>query len=477
MPEVARAILASGIGGLADSRLSNLRRMKEAGIKVEMLLLRSPALSEATEAVKLAEVSLNSEFEVVASLAQEARALGKLHRVILMVDVGDRREGLLPEDVEGVARKIESLEGIRLLGLGSNVGCLSGISPSPKDTQLLVQLAVRVEEAIGRELAVISGGSSIHLRMVEQGRLPARINQLRIGEGILLGSDPADGRPFSYTSQDAFTLTAEVIEVKWKPALPQRESGHVVLEEHPIREDQALRCRAIVAVGTQDVRIEGLSPRTPGMRIIGASSDHLVLSILVQKKEEVIAENGMVVAESVEAAEAGMEIFEKGGNAFDAAVATSFASCTCEPAMSSLGGGGAALIYLADEDQTVAIEFEGRLPRAATEDMFVPDLLPLGVEPHPSFGWRGTRNNVGWMGYRSLGVPGQVAGLCQILEQFGTMSLEEVTSPNPGTVWHYEPGRSHRTCDKDLRRGLRGQSLLCLDDWQSHETPAAISSY
>jgi len=153
-----------------------------------------------------------------------------------------------------------------------------------------------------------------------------------------------------------------------------------------------------------------------------------VRSVLIQKKEEVVAENGMVVAESAEAAEAGMEIFEKGGNAVDAAVATSFAATTCEPAMSSLGGGGAALIYLADEDRVVAIEFEGRLPKAATEDMFVPDLLPPGVN-QPYFGWRGTRNNVGWMGYRSLGVPGQVAGLCQILEQFGTMSLEEVTAP------------------------------------------------
>ena len=152
-------------------------------------------------------------------------------------------------------------------------------------------------------------------------------------------------------------------------------------------------------------------------------------SKLIQKKGEVIAQNGMVVAESVEAAEAGMEIFKKGGNAVDAAVATSFAATTCEPAMSSLGGGGATLIYLAGEDRVIAIEFEGRLPKAATEDMFVPDLLPLGVNPHPSFGWRGTRNNVGWMGYRSLGVPGQVAGMCQILEQFGTMSLKEVIAP------------------------------------------------
>jgi gamma-glutamyltranspeptidase / glutathione hydrolase len=148
-----------------------------------------------------------------------------------------------------------------------------------------------------------------------------------------------------------------------------------------------------------------------------------------QQKTEAVADNGMVVAECVEAAEAGLEIFESGGNAVDAAVATAFASCVCEPAMASLGGGGATLIYLADSGRTTCIEFEGRLSKSATEDMFVNDLLPLGENPHPSFGWRGTKNNVGWMGYRSLGVPGQVAGLCQALDQFGTMSLEEVIAP------------------------------------------------
>ena len=132
---------------------------------------------------------------------------------------------------------------------------------------------------------------------------------------------------------------------------------------------------------------------------------------------------------SSEAAEAGLEIFQKGGNAIDAAVATAFASCTCEPAMASLGGGGAALVHIAETNRTTAMEFEGRLSKSATEEMFVDDLLPLGVDPHPSFGWRGTRNNVGWMGYRSLGIPGQVAGLCEILERFGTLSLEKVIAP------------------------------------------------
>ena len=75
-----------------------------------------------------------------------------------------------------------------------------------------------------------------------------------------------------------------------------------------------------------------------------------VQSELIQKKEEIVARKGMVVVECVEAAEAGLEIFEIGGNAVDAAVASAFASCTCEPAMASLGGGGAALIYLAEEE-------------------------------------------------------------------------------------------------------------------------------
>ncbi|RPI53811.1 MAG: gamma-glutamyltransferase, partial [Chloroflexi bacterium] len=155
----------------------------------------------------------------------------------------------------------------------------------------------------------------------------------------------------------------------------------------------------------------------------------VLASELIQKKTPVVAENGVVAAESREAAEAGLAILKEGGNAVDAAVATSFAACACEPAMASLGGGGAALIYVAEQNRTVAVEFEGRLPGGAREDMFVDDLLPPGVRPHPSFGWRGTRNDAGWMGYRSLGVPGQVAGLEQILARFGTMSLAEVMAP------------------------------------------------
>lgn len=151
-------------------------------------------------------------------------------------------------------------------------------------------------------------------------------------------------------------------------------------------------------------------------------------SVLIQRKTEVMSDRGVVAAESVEAAEAGAEILEAGGNAIDAAVATSFAAAVCEPAMSSIGGGGAALVYLAETGQTYAVEFNGRLPRAAREDMFVDDLLPPGESPSP-FNWRGTRDNVAWVGYRTLGVPGHVAGVLSLHERFGTLPRARVLEP------------------------------------------------
>jgi predicted amino acid racemase len=278
MPEVAQAMLDGGVDGLADSRLSNLRRMQAAGVRASMMLVRTPALSETTDVVRLADTSLNSEVKILAALAREARVRGKLHQVILLVDVGDRREGLMPRDVLEAAEKAEGMEGIYLLGLGSNIGCLSDLRPTVQDARLLVQLVERVEDAIGRQLAVVSGGSSIHLPMLEQGRLPSRINQLRIGERILLGTDPGGCTVSSCpTSQDAFRLAGEVIEIKWKPSRPG--VGLSLPGKSRPGEDQALQCRAILALGEQDVRVEGLTPKDPRVKVIGATSDHLVVDV------------------------------------------------------------------------------------------------------------------------------------------------------------------------------------------------------
>jgi predicted amino acid racemase len=102
-PEVAQAMLAGGASLLAESRLQNVRRLREAGIKAGIMLLRLPLLSEADEVVRLTQVSLNSQVETVRLLSQAAVYQGLTHQAILMVETGDRREGVMPERALEVA--------------------------------------------------------------------------------------------------------------------------------------------------------------------------------------------------------------------------------------------------------------------------------------------------------------------------------------------------------------------------------------
>jgi len=278
-PEVAKAMLAGGVSVLAESRLNNVRRLRQAGIQADIMLLRLPRLSEVEEVLTLTQISLNSEIETVRALSQAAQARGLIHRVILAVETGDRREGVMPEEAIDAAREMLRLPGIELIGVGTNVGCIGGVLPTPENTQLLVDVAETIERALGFRLQVISGGHTASLALVERGEMPPRVNQLRIGEGILLGVDTSGNWPLPCPYQDAFKVVAEVIEVKTKPSLPEGPITIDAFGRTPHWEDHGLRRRAILAMGEQDLRIDGLRPKHPGVTIVGASSDHLVVDV------------------------------------------------------------------------------------------------------------------------------------------------------------------------------------------------------
>jgi predicted amino acid racemase len=278
-PEVARAMLAGGVNTLADSRLNNVRRLRAAGIQADVMLLRLPALSEAHEVVGLTQISLNSELETVQALSRAALEKGLTHRVILMVEMGDRREGVMPEDALEVARAMRALPGIDLLGIGTNLVCIGGVLPTVESTQALVDLARSIEGALGMRFRVISGGNTYSLDFVLRDEMPKGINQLRVGEGILLGVNSVTKNPLPCPHQDAFNVVAEVIEVKTKPSLPEGPIATDAFGRVPQWEDLGLRRRAILAMGEQDMRISGLRPKRPGVTIIGASSDHLVVDV------------------------------------------------------------------------------------------------------------------------------------------------------------------------------------------------------
>lgn len=278
-PEVARAMLAGGVRLLGESRLKHVQRLREAGIDADVMLLRLPALSQADEVVRLTQVSLNSQVETVRALSRAAQAQGVTHRVVLMIETGDRREGVMPQEAIPTARAMLSLPGIELAGIGTNVSCIGGVLPTQENTQHLIDVAGDVERALGIRFRVISGGHTASLALIERGEMPPRVNQLRIGEGILLGVDSAGNWPLPVPHQDVFNVAAEVVEIDVKPHLPEGPITVDAFGRTPHWEDLGLRRRAILAIGEQDLYVSGLAPRRAGVTLVGASSDHLVVDV------------------------------------------------------------------------------------------------------------------------------------------------------------------------------------------------------
>lgn len=278
-PEVARVLVDAGVAAIGDSRIENLEGLRRAGIGARLVLVRSPMLSQVERVVEHADVSLNSELVVIEALGAAAVDRGRTHGVLLMVELGDLREGILPDDVEAVLEEVLRIDGIDVVGIGANLACQSGASPDQANMDELGALATALEARFAIELAVVSGGNSANLAWALGDGDVGRIDDLRLGEAILLGCDPLHRRPIEGLRTDAFTLVAEVIESKAKPGRPwgtigETAFGPAVALGGP---DPGVAGRALLAIGRQDVAPDGLTP-PPGTAILGASSDHLVLA-------------------------------------------------------------------------------------------------------------------------------------------------------------------------------------------------------
>ena len=191
LPEVVRQFDEGGAAFIASSRLEQLEDARNAGVQKPMMMIRIPMRSEVEDVIRIADISLNSELEVIRALNEEAGRQGKLHKVILMADLGDLREGYWDkEEMADVAEYIENkMIYIQLVGVGTNVGCYGSVLPTREKLQELVDIAENIEARLGRELEYISGGATSSLHRIWDGDMPPRINMIRVGEGILLARD------------------------------------------------------------------------------------------------------------------------------------------------------------------------------------------------------------------------------------------------------------------------------------------------
>ncbi|MTI46644.1 MAG: alanine/ornithine racemase family PLP-dependent enzyme [Firmicutes bacterium] len=282
--EIAQAMLDGGVQIIADSRIENLEMIQE--IKATKMLLRLPMISKALKVVELADISLNSEIKTIRALSEAAESLNKIHKIILMVDVGDLREGIFNEkEIMEVIEEIIKLEGVQLIGLGTNLSCFGGVIPSDKNLNKLVNLKTKIKEKFGITLDILSGGNSSSISLIQQKNMPKEINQLRLGTSIILGTVEINNTRIDNTYIDAFRLVTEIVEVKEKPSKPIGKIGKDAFGKKPYFEDRGIIKRAICAIGKQDINIDWMWPEEKEISILGGSSDHLIVDITDSLKE------------------------------------------------------------------------------------------------------------------------------------------------------------------------------------------------
>ncbi len=275
-PEIARVLLKAGVSGLGDSRIENIQAMRAAGVSAQMMLIRTPMLSQAALVVAYADVSLNTEIDVIAKLSAAAQAAKKTHEIVLMVELGDLREGVMPEDLESTVREVLRLPNITLKGIGANLACHSGVAPDARNMDELSLLSRSIDAIFGPMLSIVSGGNSSNIPWALSDANTGRINNLRIGEAILLGREPLHRQPIDGLHTDAFTVIGEVIEAKVKPSLPWGTIAETAFGEKAPVKDRGPVQQTILAIGHMDTDPNGLTSPA-GINVLGASSDHLVL--------------------------------------------------------------------------------------------------------------------------------------------------------------------------------------------------------
>lgn len=275
-PRIAAVLLQAGVRGLGDSRIENIETMRHAGVPAAMTLIRSPMASQVDRVVAHADVSFNTELDIIRKLSIAAGKARRAHGVVLMVELGDLREGIMPEDLERMVRETRRFPNIRLNGIGTNLACRSGVSPDIRNMTELSALADAIEATFGLKLDLVSGGNSGNLGWALDGADTGRVNDLRLGESLLFGLETLHRQPIDGLHTDAVMLVAEVIESKVKPSKPWGVIAQTAFGTKPPAEDRGAIAQSILAIGCQDTDPDGLFPPA-GVTVIGASSDHLIV--------------------------------------------------------------------------------------------------------------------------------------------------------------------------------------------------------
>lgn len=269
-----------GLTNIADSRSKSLEKVKKAFPDLNTLQLRIVMPCEVERVVKYVDRSLNSELSTIKLLNEEARKQNKTHEIILMIDVGDLREGIMfDSDYLGMVKEIIKLDHINLVGIGTNVTCYGCVMPDENNMQLLVDIRNDIENKLNIEIPIISGGNSSVMNFAYYQKMPPEINNLRVGDSFIRGIEAATYQMLPGLEKDIFQLEAQIVEIKNKPSYPIGQRSYNAFGQEVEFNDVGIHTRAIIALGRYDLLADEIHPIDPRISILGTSSDHIILEI------------------------------------------------------------------------------------------------------------------------------------------------------------------------------------------------------
>jgi len=286
--EFLTELLKLDINQICDSRISNIKAVKAIRPDIEAIYIKPPAKRAIPGVVKYADISMNTEISTIKMLSAEAVKQNKKHKIVIMLEMGELREGVLHENFISFYEQVFSLENIEVIGIGTNLNCMYGVLPSHDK---LIQLSIYkqlIEAKFNKNIKYLSGGSSVTIPLIFQDLLPKGINHFRVGETLYLGTDVYNDSVIEGMEVDLFQLYSQIIELKQKPGIPIGEMGtNLEGDSFELDSDMSseISCRAILDVGLLDVDRNHITPKDPDVKVVGVSSDVTVVDLGKNQKK------------------------------------------------------------------------------------------------------------------------------------------------------------------------------------------------
>ncbi len=275
-PPLVDALSGMGVVSIADSNYMNFKRLKT---RIKKILIKTLS-SDIDSGLEFCDVIHISDFNFLKKIALLPGDYER--KVLLNVEIGDNKEGILPDEVIAFIKEADVYNNISIIGIAGNTGCLSGNLPDQTVFSLLNALSLKIRSETGVKNPVISVGGTVFLDALIDGSMGEAVNQIRVGEGIFFGYDSSKNKNIPGFDRTAFIISIEVLEVLEKEIAFIPVSGYNAFGKKASAvsdKTSGRRKRAVLGAGILAVSPEGLVPVLDGIKVEGITYDFMVLDI------------------------------------------------------------------------------------------------------------------------------------------------------------------------------------------------------